>query len=162
MSRPLRVYVAAAWREAERASAAIAAVRAAGCEITKDWTLLVDEYPNDDAPEHVRMREAWADVVGVREADVLLVLTPCFGTPTTGIWVELGVALTEGVPVILAGPQRARNIFCSLSMMTVEHDAAAIGLAVSLKPRPGLADYARGVWPAAEHAPTDRPPPPDP
>lgn len=121
----MNIYVAAAFAEYPRARAAMAALRARGHVITHDWTALADVYPNDDAPTHLRQLHAREDLEGVRDADLVIVLTPADRSRGAGLWVEMGAALALGKPVVIAGEQRARNVFCELATQT-EHDADAI------------------------------------
>lgn len=127
----MKFYVAGAWREHLRARDAIAALRAAGLECTKDWTLLVDQHPDDDAIFDIVQREARADIEGVRAADVFVILTPEDRAMSSGIWIEMGVALACDVPVVIAGPQNDRNVFCKLALMQVPTDLNAVAAAIA-------------------------------
>ncbi len=129
----MRVYVASSYSDYPRARAAMTALRAAGHDITHDWTALADQFPNDDAPLHLRAQHAREDLQGVRDADVVLLLTPSDRGRGCGCWIETGAALALGKPVIITGPQRARSIFCELAAIQVEEDAAGIA-AISEQP----------------------------
>lgn len=134
---PLRVYVAGASVErAERAIPAIRMLREAGVAITHDWTVDIDEAAgaaNSDAdvPEEVRHRCAMEDARGVSTADYVLLLAPN-ERGSSGAWVELGLAIGLGVPVLVAGPKNGRTIFTSLAAARFATDAEAIQHVVAL------------------------------
>jgi hypothetical protein len=71
-----------------------AALRAAGWNITFDWTAKVREAGNasPDDPS-IRRAAALADLDGVRRAEVLWLVQPSETSTSTGAWVELGAAL---------------------------------------------------------------------
>jgi hypothetical protein len=94
-----RVYVAGASSERnERAKPVIAALKAAGYEITHDWTVAVDyeeNHPIDDDSQTTRLYDcAKDDYEGVRTADVFVLLAP--QKLSTGAWFEFGVAFQAG------------------------------------------------------------------
>lgn len=131
MKQSLRVYVAgAAVERHERAIPAMATLREAGITITHDWTVsMVDVGSADrseaDVPEEVRQRCAMEDAAGVSSADVVLLLAPN-ERGSSGAWVELGLAVGYGIPVLVAGPKNGRTIFTSLAARRFETDAEAI------------------------------------
>lgn len=100
------VYVAGASSErADRAKPVIAALMKAGFVVTHDWTEAVDMHGANN--EHGTLTEedlcacAHADLCGVRQADILVLLAP--ENASTGAWVELGLALALGRRVFIAG-----------------------------------------------------------
>lgn len=101
-----RVYVAGASSERnERAKPVIAALEAAGYVITHDWTKSVDMHGANNEAKTLT-KEALAacaidDVEGVASADVFVLLAP--QGPSTGAWVELGVALAVGCDIYVSG-----------------------------------------------------------
>ena len=121
----MKIYVAATFSDFSRARAAMAQLRAAGAVITYDWTVNVDAYPNDDAPDDHAASEAFSDLRGVRDADAVLVLTQADHARGCGMWIEMGAALAYGTPVYIVGPQRTRSIFCTLAA-GYETDADAL------------------------------------
>lgn len=122
----MNVYVASAFQDFERTRAAHKALRDAGITVTHDWTQYVERYPNDDAPDAEKPVHAKEDVDGVRSADVVLVLTPEDKTRGAGVWIEMGAALALDIPVVIAGAQRDRNVFCRLALAQSRTDANAI------------------------------------
>lgn len=128
----LRVYVAGASREIERAESMIAALRASGrVWITHDWTVDVRENGPDAgcSPETLR-RCAKHDLDGVCEADTVVVLVP--DTSSQGVLVELGAALAFGCHVIAArshagvSAPMVLGLFGYLVRVQVDTDVAAL------------------------------------
>lgn len=122
----MKVYVASAFDDHARTRAAQKALRDAGITITHDWTQYVEVYPTDDAPDADRAVHAKEDLDGVRAADVVLVLTPEDKSRGAGVWIEMGAALALDIPVVIAGAQRDRNVFCRLALAQSVTDAVAI------------------------------------
>ena len=92
-----RFYLATRKDRSAQAAALLAALKAQGWERTLDWSEKGDPDP-DGYPEI-----AVAELAGVRDADVLIVLLPGgFGTH-----VEIGAALALGKPVSLHAPDLA-------------------------------------------------------
>ncbi len=91
---PKRFYLATQKDRGEQAAPLVEALKAHGWERTFDWT------NQDGAGPKGHADIALAELAGVREADVLIVLLPGgFGTH-----VEIGAALALGKPVILYAP----------------------------------------------------------
>lgn len=105
----MKVYVAAASKEIERASAFMQSVRELGHEITFDWIPKFQKQRVHESRLPVALRRAAAqeDLRGVRSADLLVVLTPHDSTPSRGAWVELGYALG-----LRAATDRAPQVWC--------------------------------------------------
>lgn len=85
-------------------------------EISFDWTQEVGKFDDFTAsPDHAR-ECAEKDFIGVIHADVVIVLTPIATRKDLGcgMWFELGVAVSAGVPAVVAGEQRERTIFTRL------------------------------------------------
>jgi len=93
---PKRFYLATQKDRAAQAAAIAEAMKAHGWEQTFAWTGQDEEGPEKHA------RTAVAELNGVREADVLIVLLP----GGRGTHVEIGAALALGKPVILHSPDR--------------------------------------------------------
>lgn len=127
---PLRVYVAGASAERhERVRPVMARLRAAGIEITHDWTEAMHEawsVEDGDAmvPESMRDWYARQDRDGVMSADVVVLLAP--DGPSTGAWVELGLAIGREVPIVVSGRNARRTIFTSLANRLFDTDEEAI------------------------------------
>jgi nucleoside 2-deoxyribosyltransferase len=124
----LKVYVAGASAERHtRARPAIQALRAAGVQVTHDWTF----DPGFSAPRATRQMgrdAALRDLAGVGAADVLLFLSP--RVPSRGAWVELGYALARGIDVVVA--ELCEDIFASLVEGHYPTDGAAIEAIISI------------------------------
>ncbi len=135
-----RIYVAAksSPEELERAVRVMRALRAAGHEVTYDWTrdVLTDRVAPFDLA--ARKRAAWSDLMGVASADVVIIL---WHPELRGALVELGAALAGGVADIVvlgAKDEGAPNIFYTL----VRHEAEAPFLA-SLGCAPAIESHPR-------------------
>lgn len=101
-----RVYVAGASSERnERAKPVIVALREMGFRITHDWTVAVDMHGANNEAKSLTKEQlaycAYEDLVGVRMADILVLLAP--QNFSTGAWVELGIALERGMEVFVSG-----------------------------------------------------------
>lgn len=129
--KKLKVYVAGSIPErTARAIPVIAALRASGVEITFDWTIDIQVDSNADdsdsaLTDEVRRRCAEADADGVRRADLLLLLAPD-ERGASGAWVEFGMALALGIPVVVSGAKARRTIFTSLAQRTFDTDDEAV------------------------------------
>jgi len=109
-----KFYVAGASKEMEeRAKPVMAALRQMGHIITRDWTKVIDKYgPNNEKgilTTEQLADHAWEDLMGVWNAQALLLLAP--QNPSTGAWVEFGAAVTLDIPVLVAG-DCSKCIFC--------------------------------------------------
>jgi hypothetical protein len=123
----MRIYVAGASSEIERARRVIAALRAEGHEITFDWT--VDFEANETLLDVQRGAYADADFQGVSMANRVVLLIPAPPNLTQGAWWEGGVADALEIPIIASGrpEHRAKNIFLSHAL-EVDTDEEAIEL----------------------------------
>lgn len=130
----MKIYVAAASAEIERASAFMQFVRELGHDITHDWVpeLRAQSVPESQLPVAVRRASAQADLDGVRRADLLVVLVPHEAVPSRGTWVELGYALglrsvTDLAPrVWCVGPFAMVTVFTELADARYFSDSAAL------------------------------------
>jgi nucleoside 2-deoxyribosyltransferase len=95
----MKVYVAAKFEEKELAKSMMDAVEEAGFTITHDWTAEAepDAMPEDEAREYL-IDCARKDMSGVCRADVLIVAPHIRGK---GLFVEMGMALALGIPIIV-------------------------------------------------------------
>ena len=122
---PLRVYVAGNSSErGERAKPVIEKLRNAGCVITYDWTVAVDEFGANAVGETQARLSASRDLAGVRGADVVLALAP--ETGGCGMWIEVGAAFALGIPVLFSCPEPNRTIFSRLALARFESDHFAV------------------------------------
>ena len=83
------------------------ALRAAGHEITFDWTTIAHLRPYDDNASASR-QAAVKECRGVQDADVLIVLSHERGV---GMYVELGIAIGSGVPARVVTDVESRTVF---------------------------------------------------
>jgi hypothetical protein len=128
----LRVYIAAAARELDRAKRMIAAARALGTvEITRDWTPDIDAAQaagkrDADYSGEERRTFAAADLFAVRTAHVVWLLAPEEGG--RGSWVEFGYALGSAphASTIVSGPFARHSIFTELAHHVVQTDDEAL------------------------------------
>lgn len=137
MSKP-RIYVACSSRDIERAERAISAIRAAGGEVTFDWTVDVRRYGSNAPNRETGLRCATADLEGVATADVVIVID---GEYSYGRIVEHGAALALRKPVVVSGAPQGR-IWETLDAARVSGDAEAVILALSLARRLAHGDKA--------------------
>src|SRR5689334_7532887 len=91
-----RFYLAIRRDRASHGNAIVEALKSRGWERTFDWS-----GKDDDEPEALS-ELAQAELAGIQEADVLIVLLP----GGRGTHVEIGAALALGKPVILCSPNR--------------------------------------------------------
>jgi nucleoside 2-deoxyribosyltransferase len=124
MSRRFKVYVAASSKQMDRASQAMAQLRAAGHEVVHDWPAIIEArgVANPlDATQDERWDWAIDDLQGVKRADVLWLLVP--NEEGAGAFVELGYALALGKPVIASGVY-LRSIFTAMAACYDRDDQA--------------------------------------
>ena len=103
----MRVYVASASSEIERAEKWMAALREAGIEVTSSWPEVIRKVGEANPMSASReQRAVWAatDLSEVSDADVLWLLLP-EGGPTAGAYTEFGYAVLLG-----ATAQQARRL----------------------------------------------------
>lgn len=103
----MKIYVAGKTQDVEKVRTIMRIVKRLGHEITHDWTVKLDQVMlqrgrRDLAPETMEQQEremAIADREGVRDADVLLVVSSEHAL--VGTLIEAGMALGLGKQVIL-------------------------------------------------------------
>ena len=107
----MRVYVAAASSEIERAEWAIAELRKHGIEITEDWPAVMRSNPPDaECSRELLAAACNANVYGIERADCILVLAgPAMSQGRAG---ELAIAVwIEPDDVFVSGDWRTLGIF---------------------------------------------------
>lgn len=114
MSDKTRVYIAAPWVSKDVARIAGAAFEQAGFEITKKWWEHRDVDMEDSESAQELYEQADEDITGVLSADVFVLLN--LGK-SEGKAVETGIALSEGLPMILVG--KRSNLFHFLPCWTI-------------------------------------------
>lgn len=101
--RPLTIYVSAKWEDRDRARDLMQTLAKAGHYIAYDWTTVTDATP----------AQAQRDLDGVRKADVFVMLVD-IPQAWAGAWVEFGIALERGIPILLYGDHGDNCIFTLL------------------------------------------------
>lgn len=104
-----RVYVAASSHELDRVEQVQSAIRAAGMIITHDWCAAIRYSGQCGANVHddVAAQIARTDLDGVAAADVCIFLAP--SDTSKMAWLELGFAMANGTPCIVAHDDEAKR-----------------------------------------------------
>jgi nucleoside 2-deoxyribosyltransferase len=121
----MKIYVAGASSEIERAEAMIVRLRAAGIEVTCTWTENIRKVGHGnpaDASHDQRRKRSEQDLVEVARAQILWFLLPRPPNATFGAWVELGFAFARGKRILLSGQHN--NIFVGLGNMFADDEEA--------------------------------------
>lgn len=125
-------YVASKFENVGPVREAHALLRAAGWEVSYDWTQATDVDLKRFSPAELETfleQQAQADYVGVTEADAFLIL----GYPgMRGGFVELGLALNAVGTVHVVGREHVKQIFLHLSKSYADiyfHDSIATAIA---------------------------------
>ena len=111
----MKVYVAAASSEIERAEHWISELKKIGVTITCTWPESVRSVGAANPPEAtLEQRTGWAmqDLAEVREADVFWFLLPSPGHSTSGAWTELGCASETKRKIVMSG--ESHSVFVGL------------------------------------------------
>lgn len=93
-------------------------LREAGVEITFEWTpdLRAGGFKPDSQLSEIHRRYiARMDANGVRDAELVWVMTPTLREHGCGMWVEMGIALALGKRVVVSGPLAKRTVFSELA-----------------------------------------------
>lgn len=109
-----RIYVAGGSHELALVKGYMARLRAAGFEITHDWTAVVEAAiaagltanPLDKA---TALRAANADLKGIEDAEIFWLITPVAGS--VGAFFELGYAMGSGLVRLIVVSSPYRSIF---------------------------------------------------
>lgn len=125
--RPLRVYVAGGSSEAELVARYVAALRAAGVEVTHDWTADVLAWRAAGCPPltaEQRAAHARADLWGIMRADVVWWILPA--ALSEGSAFEAGYALGRAKRSVVSGAwaEHGRVFPSLLSEIWPTHEAA--------------------------------------
>lgn len=131
----MKIYVAASSAEIDRAERMISRLKAAGHEITEDWTVTIRTVglANQGLSPERRRECADADFKGVASADRVVILVPRAPVVTQGAWWEGGVADALEIPTLAVGRKedRDRNIFLSRCREVDTDDEVLVWLAES-------------------------------
>lgn len=112
----MRVYVAGASAEIDRAEHVAQRLREVGVEVASTWMAVVREAGDGnprDATKEQRAKWAWSDLREVSASEVLLVLIPS-GPASFGSGVEFGFAFRSAYARIVFSGDTKRSIFCAL------------------------------------------------
>jgi hypothetical protein len=96
--------------------------RASSC-LRCSGTKIATPTDKDRSPEY-RRKHAQAELSGVRDADVVWIMT-ANGDYSVGSWVELGAALAYHRELIVSGKNCNRTIFTELALKRFETDEEA-------------------------------------
>lgn len=102
----MKVYIAAAASEIDRAEHWAIRLRDAGIECSSSWMAnvrAVGESNPHSASQRERALYASLCVIDIHDSHLLWLLTPSTGHATRGGWFELGCAHTSGLPCIASG-----------------------------------------------------------
>jgi hypothetical protein len=122
----VKVYVAGASSEIERAEVMIKRLRDAGIGITCTWPEVIRKVGAANPAEAGHStRRMWAsqDLFEVEQANVLLFLLPGAGHNTIGAWTELGCSYALAKKIVMAG--KHPSIFTGLADEIHETDEQA-------------------------------------
>ena len=128
----MRIYIAGASAEWDRAQSRMDWARENGFTIAYDWVADVIKYrveggqSDADLTKEDRRRLATNDMAAVIGCDAFWLLVPNEGALTVGAWVELGVALGAYRPVIVSGACIGDHLFCSLADHQYDVDTDAM------------------------------------
>ncbi len=115
------VYVAGASADWERAKTRMDWVREhPGLTLAHDW---VKHHLTDKE----RFSLSSSDINAVARCDIFWLLVPNDSVATVGAWVELGVAIGAGRPVVVSGDRRREYLCCSLADHACSSDTDAQG-----------------------------------
>lgn len=110
----MRVYVASKFEEKDRTRQVIEVLRNMGHQVTHDWTTEVPYAEGDPRGPPYYRKCAEEDVRGVETADAVILLSHPEGK---GMFVEMGIAIGRGIPIIAVGPHW-NTIFFELACVT--------------------------------------------
>lgn len=111
------VYIAASSLDMARAKRWRTALLEAGLAVTSTWIESIEAVGEANPATATReQRLGWAQqcATGVRNANILWLLSPPLDAPSCGAWCELGVAQNNYTTVVCSGPTTHQSIFCAL------------------------------------------------
>lgn len=130
----MKVYIAGASQEIERAERAIHLARVAAFEIAFDWPAQVREVGDaNPADASDGQRRAWADALltGVDGCHAFWLLAPA--APTIGAWIEFGRALARGKYTLVSG--RGESIFLASALESAADDETGLAMLCAYRQR---------------------------
>lgn len=105
----MKIYLAGASAEADRAERVSAALLAMGHKITSTWWEVIKAAGEANPANATRAQYlAWVerDLLELHHADALVLLLPALDVHTVGAWIELGFAVRAHHTIIMSGPHR--------------------------------------------------------
>lgn len=115
---PGLVYVASATEQYALVEHFVDRLRAAGIDISYEWT---PDYKAGGFKADAKLSDlhrryiAKMDSQGVREADLVWVVTPELKEHGCGMWVEMGIAVALSKRIVVSGPLCRRTVFSELA-----------------------------------------------
>lgn len=105
----MKVYIAAPWKDKELMADISGRVEGAGHEITHKWWE-VENTPESERTVQILREQAVKDVLGVKNADLVLVLNTA---KSEGKSLEQGVAIGDNKPIVIVGKRGefSMNVF---------------------------------------------------
>lgn len=97
----MNIYLAAPWANRDDAREAARHITEAGYDIMEAWWNHSESHDHDEL-----VNQAYSDVAGIVRADTLIVLQLA---TSEGKAVETGIAIAQGIPVIVVG--KRANLF---------------------------------------------------
>jgi nucleoside 2-deoxyribosyltransferase len=97
----VKIYLAGSSKEWKKCRLMMVALRAAGHDITYDWTVDVEEYGEGNVVSgDVAIEIVDNDISGVNRAQVVVVVSSGL---SIGKWIELGYAMAKNKKIIFVG-----------------------------------------------------------
>jgi hypothetical protein len=139
----VKIYIAGASAEIERAERAIELARLAGFEVAYDWPANVREVGESNPPDATdEQRREWAGTAlwAVAQVDAFWLLLP--REPTVGAWFEFGAALARtgarSSPYIIAsGDDVTHSPFVARAHVHAADDNEALAMLCAYRERGG-------------------------
>lgn len=153
-AQPFKVYVGGKTHDLHHVQEVQSLVRRYG-EVTFDWTRAVEEHGPDGEGNLLTRSQAanyaHLDIKGVLEADLVIVL-PFRGL--CGTLIEVGAAISHGIPVLWLGQPFQRSVFWASDKMyrtadmwpCCEHDLNDVLQFITTHPHYDSPNYTRDLW----------------
>jgi nucleoside 2-deoxyribosyltransferase len=122
----LKVYVAGSTMEMDRARFAMKSLKDIGIEVTSTWVDVVTGVgdPNPRAASAIdRFKWSEADLVEVKNANLIWFLVPGPNAPTRGAWLEVGYAHALGKPGVASGDTKSSIFLALFDEFTTDSEA---------------------------------------
>ena len=133
----MKIYIAAASAEIERAERMIALARKAGFTVVHDWPAQIREAGEaNPTTVAVEQRRAWAldCLARLSSADALWLLAP--QGATSGAWVEFGASVSYGRYTIMSGAHQ--SVFAELATENADTDEDGLAMLCAYRHRKSM------------------------